>query len=249
MKKISVIIPAYNEEGNIRLVLVEVTEFFKQVGLSEYEILVVDDASRDKTVDVVKDFIHHDHRVRLLQNKQNQGLGYNYRFGLNQASSQYAMLIPGDQEVVLDSLTPAIKYIDQVDVIIPFALNPEEVRTGSRLLLSRLFTWGLNFLFRFNLKYYNGPVIARTKLAIQFVSSSASFAYMAVMLVKMLKAGACYEQTGFLLRGRPTGKTKAFSFKNIVGVFKDIATLYCQIGFKKEKSLFEQLVSFFFNKK
>ena len=65
--KYSVIVPAYNEEKRIIETLQKAQDFFDKKG-DAYEIIVVNDGSRDKTVDVVKNFSKN---IQVIQNPQN----------------------------------------------------------------------------------------------------------------------------------------------------------------------------------
>ena len=238
LQSLSIIVPAFNEEGNIRSTCVEVAKLAEK-HLNDYEILVFDDASHDRTGEIVKALERENPRIVLFQNSVNKGLGYNYREGVLKARCHYTMLVPGDNEVTVESLEKIFKRIGAADILICYILNPE-VRPIWRQRVSKLFTNSLNVLFRLKILYYNGPSVIRTDLAKQFVPPTSGFAYMAVMLVRLLKAGASYQEEGFSLRGREYGKTKAFRLKNIISVIKNILILYWKIMVLRQFKQFPQ---------
>ena len=231
-KSLSVIIPAYNEEGNIHSACEDIARVAEK-HLSDYEILVFDDASQDQTSEVVQQFQKENSHVLLFRNPVNKGLGYNYRAGILNARCRYAIMVPGDNEVVADSLEGIFKQVGMTDIIITYATNPE-VRPLWRQRVSGIFTGVLNFLFGLNVRYYNGPSVIRTDLAREFVSFTNSFAYMAVILVQLLKSGASFKQMGFVLRARQYGETKAFRLKNVMSVMWDIVSLFWKVTIRRQ---------------
>ncbi len=223
-RSLSIIIPAFNEEGNIESACRDVDDIAKK-HLSDYEILVVDDASQDRTAEIIANLQKEISHLILLRNPVNKGLGYNYRKCLSESRFPYAMMVPGDNETVASSLGAIFQKIGTADIIVCYASNPG-VRSFRRRLVSKIFTQSINFLFGLNIRYYNGPCIVRTDLAKNFVPSTSSFAYMAVILIRSLKRGFSYQEMPFALRARGHGKTKAFHLRNIINVMRDVLILF-----------------------
>ncbi|MFM2026268.1 MAG: hypothetical protein RLZZ339_983, partial [Cyanobacteriota bacterium] len=73
MKKITVMTPCYNEEGNVEDLYLRVKEVFNQLPNYEYEHLFIDNASQDKTVDELKKIAQKDPRVKVIVNARNFG--------------------------------------------------------------------------------------------------------------------------------------------------------------------------------
>ena len=87
--ELSIIVPVYNEEGGIRLVLEQLA-----ADLPKCEIIVVDDASTDGTAEVISEF----ENVRYVHNPFNQGYGASLKKGMQYASGRYIAWIDGDNE-------------------------------------------------------------------------------------------------------------------------------------------------------
>jgi glycosyltransferase involved in cell wall biosynthesis len=73
MKLISVLTPCYNEEKNIELIYSEVKKVFDNLPNISYEHIFIDNASTDKTIDIIKDLIKLDKNIKLIVNKKNFG--------------------------------------------------------------------------------------------------------------------------------------------------------------------------------
>jgi glycosyltransferase involved in cell wall biosynthesis len=91
----SIVIPAFNEAARISGALESVVECVRQRGWFA-EVVVVDDGSRDRTAQIVRDFAANAPEVRLLQNPGNRGKGYSVRSGLLQSFGEIVMFTDAD---------------------------------------------------------------------------------------------------------------------------------------------------------
>ena len=230
---LTIVVPAFNEENNLALacrgIFSIATLYFEN-----YEVLIIDDASKDKTWEVAQQLAQENKRVRAFRNERNMGLGFNYFFGVDQACCQYVMLIPGDNEVSAESMPGIFSTVGQSDIVVAHIANPR-VRPLSRQITSRLFTHSMNLLFGQRLHYYNGINVIRTDLVRKCQRLTNGFAYMAATLTLLLNAGHSYASAGFLVKKRVFGKTKAFRIHNILSVARTILLLWRQIHLRARR--------------
>lgn len=92
---ISIIIPAFNEESRLPKTLLSVRDYFEARGGS-YEVLVVDDGSRDDTSKVVRQFEKLTTNIRLLSYPENHGKGYAVRLGMLSARGRRLLFNDAD---------------------------------------------------------------------------------------------------------------------------------------------------------
>ena len=112
---ISVIIPAYNEEKLIRNSISKIISIFENKKF-DYEIIVVDDCSKDKTRDIVKSF--HSRNVVLIKNKKNLGKGYSIKKGVLSAKKNLILFSDADLSTPIRELNHLLKYIGSYDIVI-----------------------------------------------------------------------------------------------------------------------------------
>lgn len=93
---ISIVIPVFNEEGNISILTQELTALFKNT--SPYEILFVDDGSTDQTLNVIKKERKDNNNVRFLSFSRNFGHQNALRAGLDFASGDCVISLDGDMQ-------------------------------------------------------------------------------------------------------------------------------------------------------
>ncbi len=105
--KLSIVIPARNEEGNIGKTLSLLREHLDKNGLSNFEIVVVDDGSKDRTGEIVRDFSLQDSRIRCVRNTGRHGFGRAVAFGLSHFTGEAVIIYMADAS---DDPADVIKY-------------------------------------------------------------------------------------------------------------------------------------------
>ena len=115
---LSVIIPAYNEEKRLGPTLKSVTEYLSSQSY-DWEVLVVDDGSTDKTTDIVKSASITEPRIKLLQYGENRGKGYAVRYGMTRGTGYYRLFMDADNSTTIDHFQKFFHYFAQgFDVVI-----------------------------------------------------------------------------------------------------------------------------------
>lgn len=115
---LSVIIPAYNEEKRIEKTLLSVHEYLSKQNY-EYEILVVNDGSKDQTVAVVTGLSSQVKNLRLIDNKENHGKGWVVRQGMLEASGEHRLFMDADNSTTVDQIEGFLRYFaEDYDIVI-----------------------------------------------------------------------------------------------------------------------------------
>ncbi len=230
---ITIIVPCYNEEGNLKGTIEAVKGALASVKrFSSYEILVYNDCSTDGTGALADAIAKQEKPVKVIHNPKNMGFGFNYTDGVRRATKDYIMMVPGDNEIPLKAIEKVMALAGEADVIIPYTANPG-VRPLSRRVISRAFVVLINSLFGLGVTYYNGTCLLKSRLLKKVPLKTWGFAYMAAILVRLLKSGASYTEVGVDIAQRNTGKTKAFAVKNVVSVVKAVLTLFWDVRVKE----------------
>lgn len=95
--QLTVVLPAYNEEAMIGQTLKEVCDYLKRIeDRYPWEVIVVDDGSRDRTSEIVEEFARDEPRVRLLRHRTNFNLGQALRYAFNQARGDFVITLDSD---------------------------------------------------------------------------------------------------------------------------------------------------------
>ena len=110
--KYSMIIPVRNEEEVIDEVIIDVKKALNNIK-NAYEIIVIDNASTDKTVDIVKK--HSD--VQLILHESDKGYGGSIKEGVKVAKSDNIIIIDGDGTYPAEDIPELVSYIGQYDLV------------------------------------------------------------------------------------------------------------------------------------
>lgn len=116
MDKISVIVPCYNEEESLPLFYKEINKIVKKMSNVSFELIFVDDGSRDKTLDTIKEFSKDDDNVRYISFSRNFGKEAAIYAGLEYSTGNYITLLDADLQEPPKLIEKMYKIITTKDV-------------------------------------------------------------------------------------------------------------------------------------
>ncbi len=166
---ISIIIPVFNEESEISALLTHVKEVLNESFL-DYEILVVNDGSVDKSLQVIQEEEKLDSRVKVLSYEQNRGKGYAVKQGVVQSKGDIVLFLDGDFDISPIEIKDYVKQLEGYDLVIASKAHPLSTVSGpaSRMFLSKMFNLLVRSLIAIKindtqsgLKVGNGSVLRR----------------------------------------------------------------------------------------
>jgi len=117
---ISAVLPAHNEEGNIATTVAGCVSYLEE-NSSDYEVIVVNDGSRDRTREIVEEISSANPKVVLVNHEVNRGYGSALRSGFDRASKEYIFFMDSDGQFDINDL----------DRLLPDA-SPDTVVIGYR---------------------------------------------------------------------------------------------------------------------
>lgn len=141
MAKISIIIPVYNEEANIAKLHREIVGTCRAAGY-EFEIIIVDDGSNDRTAEIVKSLSP----VKLIRFRKNFGQTAALDAGIKAAKNEYLITMDGDGQNDPIDIPKLIKYLEdnKLDAVSGWRQNRQD--SFSKKFVSRGADWLRKFL-------------------------------------------------------------------------------------------------------
>lgn len=223
---ITFFVPCYNEEANISATLETVLAAVSKTKL-RYEIMVVDDCSRDGTSAVVSDFqkTHPEVPLILQKNQVNLGLGRNYIDAAFRGHGAYFMLINGDNAETEGAVVAILSELGKADMIIPY-FGAHDQRGRRRRVLSRLFTRLVNLFSGYHIRYYNGPVLHRRYNIMRWHPDTHGYAYQAETITRLLDENATFIEVEVDNIVRRAGVTKAFRIQNVLSIAHSLLQIF-----------------------
>lgn len=224
---ISVVVPARNEEGNLKACVETVIGALAGV-VSDYEVIIVDDGSTDGTAALADRIAAEVPGVRVIHNARSEGFAGAYRRAMQAATKAYVALIPGDNEMRPDSVRSIFAAVGTAEIIVPVTANQED-RPRLRRILSRTFTGTVNLLFSLRFGYFQGPAIYPTELVRSLPRPSSGFVFLTEMLVRSVSAGHRAVQVPMFIQPRQFGASSSLSFANVYAAVCTVGRLFWEI--------------------
>lgn len=164
--ELSFVIPAYNEEDFIENTLGSIDALIQDKNLP-YEIVVVDDGSRDNTFNNAMRYAKRNGHVRVLTYPKNVGKGFAVRTGFMKANGNIVVFADGDMEIDLDTISDYLDALESGDIVIASKKHSDS-RVDvpvSRRILSELFNGMVRLLTGVPLKDTQSGLKAMKKSA------------------------------------------------------------------------------------
>ena len=119
MEKIflSILIPAYNEQKKLRCTLEDVSEHLKGANYT-YEVLIVDDGSKDDTALIAESCKELFTNFRLISNGANRGKGFTVKRGISEAKGEYILFMDADSSTSIKQLDKFMPFSEDFDICI-----------------------------------------------------------------------------------------------------------------------------------
>lgn len=116
---LSIFMPAYNEEGNIAATIMDATKAAKTV-TKDYEIIVVNDGSGDKTAEIVAGLSRLDSHIRLVNHTKNRGYGAAVKTGLVACRKDWIFFTDSDGQFHYDELSRFVDATSSADLVMGY---------------------------------------------------------------------------------------------------------------------------------
>ena len=147
---LSIVLPAYNEAPNIAPVVQQALDCLPRLA-DEYEVIVVDDGSRDGTSQAVEPLLAEHHpRVRLLRHERNQGYGAALRIGFSRVRYDYVFYTDADRQFDIAEIEYLLPLLREYDAVVGFRVYRYDSPT--RLVASTVYNWIVRVLFRVHVR-------------------------------------------------------------------------------------------------
>jgi dolichyl-phosphate beta-glucosyltransferase len=138
---LSIIIPAYNEAERIPKTLLDIDHRLSDVAF-DYEIIVVNDGSKDNTAEVVNGMMKMVKKIKLIDNKENKGKGGVVKQGMLSASGDIRLFMDADNSTSVDQFINMMPFFsdqnDAYDVVIGSRALKESVLNPSQPLYRQI---------------------------------------------------------------------------------------------------------------
>ena len=224
---ISVFFPCHNEEENIASLVQKTLEVLPGIS-DDYEVIVVNDGSTDKTAAIVESLANEDSRIRLVNHPINQGYGGALQSGFRAATREWVFYTDGDGQFDITELPGLLGLIDQADIVTCYRIERAEssIRKLNAWAWSRL----VNRLFNLNIRDVDCAFKLYKREIFDNIEMHSTGALIDTeILARARNAGYTMIQKGVHHYPRRAGTQSGANLKVIFRAFKELFKLRKQI--------------------
>lgn len=224
---LTLVLPAYNEEANIELVVhraLDVLPIYTQ----DFEIIVVDDGSRDRTGGIIDKLAAGDSRVKALHHRVNLGYGDALKTGFHASIGEYVMFMDSDRQFDIADIRLLSPFVPLFDVVAGFRMERSDPII--RRINAELFNIAVRVLFGVHLRDLDCAFkIFRGDLLRSLTLTSGGALINAEIQAKLRRQGATLVQVGVPHHPRVAGMATGGSLRVIIRAMRGILVLWVKM--------------------
>jgi glycosyltransferase involved in cell wall biosynthesis len=220
---ISAVLPAYNEEQVIAKSVAAMVETLEGLN-ADYEVIVVNDGSRDRTGAILTGLSQENPRVRMVAHETNQGYGAALWTGFTSARKELVFLTDGDKQFDVDEIRLLLPLLDGADLVIGW----REHRADPPMRLLNAWGWKMlvNGMFGYTardidcaFKLFRRSILDRVEVYSRGATFSAEF------LIKARRLGYVVREQPVSHFPRPAGVATGAKPSVIIRAFRELIRL------------------------
>ena len=221
MSSLSIVLPAYNEEANVASAVEQVSAVAQQLEM-EYEIILVNDGSADRTGEIGRELMERVPHFRLVEHYPNRGYGGSLKAGFAAATKDLIAFVPADNQFDFGEIHLLLDALDGADIVSGYRAKREDH------FVRKLNALGWNTLVRVLFGYLCHDIDCGFKLFRREVLDHVTIISDGAMIDTEFLAGA--RARGFRIAEVPVthlprvgGEATGANFKVIAKAFRDLA--------------------------
>lgn len=237
MPSVSVCFPAYNEQATIENVLTEAHELLAKSGL-DYEILVCNDGSSDRTGRIIETVAGRLSLFRVLHNPTNQGIRATFERLYRESAKDFVFLNSTDQQWQTSVLFDLLEFTGNFDIVIAAR---DDKHYG---VVRRLVSWMFNLIpmFLFGVRTYDAGAVklVRREIIERFALVSRSPFSEAERLIRAARAGYRIAVFPVQVAERRTGRARGVSLPSLAQALADVMRVWWLLHIKRSDRDFKK---------
>lgn len=220
---LTVFFPCYNEINAVRPLTEKALRVLSEI-CEDYEVLLIDDGSRDGTSELADQLAQEHPEVRVIHHGQNKGYGAALQSGFRGASKAYVFYTDGDGQFDLEELPGLLYLMNDCDVVSAYRINRQEgfVRKLNAFCWTKL----VGFMFSLKLKDIDCAFKLYKKADLDQIEMVSTGALIDTEILARLRRKGCrIAQVGVRHYPRIAGKATGANIKVILKAFRELFKL------------------------
>jgi len=217
---LTVFFPCYNEQENVNKVTRQASEVLENLG-ADYEIIIVNDGSSDRTGQVADRLAAEHAHVRVVHHARNLGYGAALQSGFRAATKELVFYTDGDGQFDLAELPPLLPLMAEYDIVSCYRMNRQDpfVRRMNGWLWTKL----VGLLFSLNVRDIDCAFKLYQRAIFDHIKMESTGALIATeILARAANQGYTITQRGVHHYPRTAGKPTGGNLRVILRAFKEL---------------------------
>ena len=228
VKSLSVFFPCYNEQDNVTRTVEKALGELNKLDI-DFEIIIVNDGSTDKTGQIADELSQRDARIKVVHHPKNLGYGSALQSGFKTASKEYVFYTDGDGQFDMNELPPLLPMMENCDIVSCYRINRQD--NMIRKLNAKCWTTLVCFLFRMKIRDIDCAFkLYRREIFDNIELTSTGALIDTEVLARATRKGYEITQTGVHHFPRTAGAQTGANIKVILRAFKELFKLHKQIS-------------------
>ncbi len=230
---ITVCFPCYNDSKTIGKLVVESFKLLPKIS-SDYEVVVVDDGSQDKSLQILKNLLKRYKELKVVFHKKNKGYGGALRSAFKAAKKELIFYTDGDGQYDIKEM-PLLMAVMTEDIDVVNGIKIQRQDSITRILLGYLY----NSLVRnlFNLKVFDVDCDFRLirKKALKSINLTSNSGSICVEMVRRLQSkGYNFRELSIHHYPREYGKSQFFKIDKLIQTAFELSMLWVRLMILRE---------------
>lgn len=226
INKLSVFLPAYNEEGNIKNTILS-TKKVLDTAFDEWELIIVNDGSVDKTKEIAEESSNEDKRIKVISHQVNSGYGVSLQTGFYNSKYDWIAFIDSDGQFDFSEISKFVVKQEETSADLVIGYYKKRKVSLTKILTSKIWE-AVIFLF-FGLKVHDIDcgfklISKRVIESIPHLESERGAFISSELLIKAKKKGFKFAEVPIThyprLSGEGTGRKLNVIIKSFIDLFK-----------------------------
>lgn len=226
---ISVFFPAYNDSGTIGSLVLLSLKVLPEL-TDDYEIIVVNDGSKDDTAVIIDDLAaQYPQQVRAVHHPQNKGYGGALRTGFASATKDLVFYTDGDAQYDVKELKILYDtFSDQVDLVNGWKLKRHD--PWFRIVIGKIYQYLIKYAFGLQLKDVDCDFRLMRRSIFDVVTLESNSGVICVeMMKKIQNAGFRLTEVPVSHHHRLYGRSQFFNWRRLLRVARDLSVLWVRL--------------------
>jgi glycosyltransferase involved in cell wall biosynthesis len=220
---LSVFFPAYYDENNIGKVVTKAISVLEELNLKNYEVIIIEDGSPDRTGEVADELAKKYSKVRVIHHEKNMGYGATLKDGFLNAKMEYVFYSDGDNQFDLEELKKFVSILPYTDIVSGFRIRKQY--SNYRKFTSFIYNLILRILFKIDDRDIDCAFkLFPTKLFRQITIESKDAFIDAEIMIKARLLGYKVTEIGVnhlpRVDGISTGARPSVIFRTIIEIYR-----------------------------